>query len=750
MLSNGNVGATLLTVIAVVAVTGYIAPLGSASAQEDATPAKDIGSVRVSAPLGAPPPPGSSADIAPSRQPLDASQPTSVVGSTFIRDSLPPTNNYDRIIEFTPSVQNIEPVGGGLQQNYQETIRGFQYTQFNTTLDGIVLPGLPSNFAPQSESYFLARDIGSVEVDRGPGTASTLGYATFGGTVAIKSISPSNTVRVDPTVTYGSYGTQLYGLRADSSAIEQANGARGVLDNQRVLSGGAISNTSTARTNYFAKIEAPIGENTVLTFLGNYDRNFVHTPYGATAAQIAQFGPKYGLNNDPKSQAYRGYNYDDYSTDFEYIGLKSTFGDGWGVDNKLYTNGYYQTGAVGRDPNGTTANLTSTAKNVYYAANGTRLSLNNDVQGFSKHNAFRDYGDTLRVTKETTIGQLRAGLWFDYLNASNYRTQVILNRNLLSYAVGSPTAPVFSRNYHANLHTVQPYIEWALTPLPGLVITPGIKYTATTRDLDASVNSGTRLPAQFSRTYSAPQPAIDARYSIRDNWTVYAQTARGFLAPPVNVLYTTTPTNLSPQSTWNYQVGTAYQTDRFTVSGDAYYIDFGNRIGSRALSAGDSVFFNSGGASYRGLEFEGTAKLAYGAALYGNYTINSADLKSNGGPLSVTPRFTAASGVLYNRDGVLRDGDRLYGSVIAKFIGRQYLQDTPANYSIGAYKFVNLAAGYTLPILNRRKLDFRVNLDNIANDRSLIGLAGIAGDGNTPLYWVNPGRSVFFTISASL
>lgn len=119
------------------------------------------------------------------------------------------------------------------------------------------------------------------------------------------------------------------------------------------------------------------------------------------------------------------------------------------------------------------------------------------------------------MTKETTIGQLRAGIWFDYLNASNYRTQVILDRNDLTYAVGSPTAPVFSCNYHANLQTVQPYVEWALTPLPGLVITPGLKYTATTRDLDATDNSGTRLPAQFSRTYSAPQPAIDARYSIR-------------------------------------------------------------------------------------------------------------------------------------------------------------------------------------------------------------------------------------------
>ena len=715
---------------------------------QPATPA-DIGSVQATAPLVGPPAPGSAADVAPSRAPVTASQPTSVVGSTFIRENIVPTNNYDRIIQFTPSAQNVEPVGGGLQQNYQESIRGFQYTQFNTTLDGIVLPGLPTNFAPQSESYFLSHDIGSVQVDRGPGTASTLGYATFGGTVAINSITPSDTVRITPYSTSGSYKTQLTGLQLDSGGLASLNGARATLDLQRLTSEGAISGTSTSRSNGFAKVEVPIGDNTVLTFLGNYDRNYVHTPYGATAAQIAKFGPKYGLNNDPTSQAYRGYNYDDYTTDFEYVGIKSDLGDGWALDDKLYTNAYYQTGEVGRDPNGTTPNLTSSARNRYFS-NGLPITLNNDVPGYAKHNDFRDYGNILRLTRDTAWGQLRGGLWVDYENASNFREQVVLNRGGIEYAVNSPTAAPFVRLYHTDLRTEQPYLEWAVTPLPGLVITPGLKYTATTRDLDATVNSGTRVPAKFERTYSDLQPAIDARYSISKNWTVYAQTARGFLAPPINVLYTTSPANLSPQSTWNYQVGTAYQTNRFTLAADAYYIDFQNRIGSRALSAGDSAFFNSGGANYRGLEFEGTMNLAYGASAYANYTLNSADLTNHGGPLSVTPRYTAAAGVLYQRSGVFRDNDLVHGSIIGKFIGPQYLQDSPAAYPIRHYAFADLAAGYVLPIWNARKLDFRVNVDNISNDRSLIGLAGVAGDGATPLFWTDPGRSVFVSVSASL
>ena len=130
--------------------------------------------------------------------------------------------------------------------------------------------------------------------------------------------------------------------------------------------------------------------------------------------------------------------------------------------------------------------------------------------------------------------------------------------------------------------------------------------------------SGTRLPAQYDRMYDQVQPAIDARYTIRLGWVAYAQTARGFVAPPINVLYTNAPVNLTPQNTWSYQVGTTYQTDAFIVSADGYYIDFSNRIASRSLGGGDPAFFNSGGTIYKGLEFEGTVRVRSGVSHYSN------------------------------------------------------------------------------------------------------------------------------------
>jgi iron complex outermembrane receptor protein len=725
------------------------------AAQQAAQPPADIGTVTATgsgSSVAAPPAPGTAADVAPSRGPLWASQPTSVVGSTFIRENVTPTDNYDRIIQFTPSVQNIEPVGAGLQQNYQETIRGFQYTQFNTTFDGIVLPGLPTNFAPQSESYFLAHDIGSVTVDRGPGTASALGYATFGGTVAIESAEPANTARINPYATYGSYDTKLTGLRLDSGGLPSLGGARGFIDVERISSLGALSGTTTERSNVFGKVEIPVGTNTLITLAGLYDSNYVHTPYGATLAQIRQFGPGYGLNDNPRSQDYRGYNWDNYHTDFEYVGVRSSLGGGWGIDNKAYTNGYYQQGQTGSSPNGTAPNLTSTATRRYHSVDGQLLSLNDDVPGYVKHNDFRDYGDILRITKDTAVGQIRFGVWFDDIVASNYRYQAVLNRGAIPYYSSTQAvATIYNRNYHTELRTEQPYIEWALTPLPGLVITPGFKYTATTRILDAQANSSTQLPANYDQTYSQFQPAIDVRYTIKPGWVAYAQAARGFLAPPINVLYTNVvTTNLLPEETWNYQVGTNYQTANYTLSADAYYIDFSNRIGNQTVD-NNTVYSNSGGAIYKGIEFEGTVRVGYGASLYGNYTLNSADLKNNLGPLALTPRTTAAVGVIYHRPRVFRENDLVYGSIIGKFIGPQYTQDTaPAAFPISAYRYADFALGYQLPMWNGRLIDFKLNVNNISDDRSLIGLAGTTSGGTVPLYWTNAGRSVFFTIAAGL
>jgi iron complex outermembrane receptor protein len=229
----------------------------------------------------------------------------------------------------------------------------------------------------------------------------------------------------------------------------------------------------------------------------------------------------------------------------------------------------------------------------------------------------------------------------------------------------------------------------------------------------------------------------------------YAQIAKGFLAPPLNVLQTTEPQNLNPQETWNYQTGLTWQTDKFTVSGDLYYIDFSNRIATQTID-GTAIYSNGGGAIYQGLELEGTYKLTYGVSMYANGTINEGYYKNptaagTGKQLATTPNRTAAIGPIIDANG-------FSAALLAKYIGKQYGQDTPVDaYPIKAYQTADFVMGYTLPIPDQRKIDFRLSINNIFDSHAVTFFNGASsGPGAPGLFFTLPGRSVFFSAAAHI
>ena len=694
------------------------------------------------------PAPGTPAYVAPSRAPLEASQPTSVVGSNFITKSTIPAQNYDELVKFTPSLMNVQPAGPVSQQNYGESIRGLQYQQFNTTFDGIVIPGTTSSFAPQSAAYFTSHVLGSVNVERGPGAASQIGYATFGGTLALLSKSPSNTFGINPYASFGSFNQRLFGLEADTGARPEVGGGRGFLDLSTLSTEAYLTGVTTQRSNAFIKWEQPISDNTIVTFVGMVNHSYGHTAYGSTIQQLSTSGRNYGLNNDPRSQANAGYNTDLYNTDFEYVRLRSDLGSGFGIDQTLYTASYFRSGTQGADPNGTTPNL-----NQRIFINRQPVTVINEVPGVTKHNDFRDWGSITRGTYDTGFGQARVGLWFDYVANGVYRSRIDFSRGNQVYTTSATGSP-YQQFYHNYLTTVQPYVEFAWKPLPDLTITPGVKFTSVTRDLDAVVLSGSPL-GKTSHTWTDVLPAVDVHYAIRPDWAVYAQFAKGFLAPPLNTLQSPTPGSVTPQTTTNYQIGTVWQTERLTLAADGYYIPFNNYITSQT-NANGTFYSNQGGAVYKGLELEGTVRVMPGVSLYANGTLNSATF-DNSQPVFQAPQRTAAFGTILDHGSLLLPNDNAYATILWKEVGKQYGQNanTPsgpvAQFPIKSYGDLDIAANYTLPILNQRKINIGFNLYNLFDNKSVIGLAGTtAGTPTLPLYWTNPGRSFFVTVSVTL
>jgi len=731
-----------------IAVVGALAAAGAAVGQSASDqPRQDIGTVRATGGVGGAEPevPQSAAQFAPSGPNLDQIEPTSTLKSETLRKVIVPTENYNDIVRLTPSTMDLSPVGPGLQQDFGQSIRGLQYTQFSVLYDGIPIPGFPINFAPQPGIYFTSNDISAISVHRGPGQASVTAPNTFGGFIELNSPLLSNTMTLMPYGTAGSFGTQLYGLQAETGAISQLNGARGLIDGENLDAGGATSGTATRKRNGFLKFEQPIGDNTVVTVLANLDHTFTTTPYGATLPNIEAYGRNYALNSDPRSQSFLGYNHDDYTTDFEYVGVKSDLGNGLTLDDKLYTTSYYQRSFRGLDVGGLGPNLSG----INYINGQTPVDLTGDVPGMFTKIYFRNTGNILRFAQDTPFGQARVGVWAEHeiYTLSSYNTDLTRSVAPVTAAPGS----IFVNNYRSNLNTVQPYAEFAWKPLSTVTVTAGIKYSSVVRTLKGEAGL-TGQPQDLRQNYGAPLPSLDINWHVTDWASLFAQAARGFETPTLNLFSATQLSSVNPSTTNSFQVGGVVNKRGYSLGTDLYYIQYQNYVNSNTVG-GITTFFNQGGAVYKGVEVEGTVKLPRDFALYANGSLNSSSYDANGNVLAQTPRRTAAIGLIYDRGGVFRDDDNVYASLITKNVGPQYGLDSATvgqadTIPIKSYNQVDLAAGYRFTY-NGRKLLFKVNLYNVADDRSIIGYAGATvGPPSEALYWTNSGRSVFFSLVA--
>jgi len=666
---------------------------------------------------------------APTKTPLSATQPTSVISQQFIENNTPPSSNYDDVINISPSVYAVSPNGPGLAENQILSIRGFQDGQFNVTFDGIPW-GDSNDFTHHTTSYFMDRDLGDISVDRGPGTAATIGNANFGGTVSINSKAPDGTTTITPYASYGSFNTQVFGAQFDTGPIAKYGGASGFIDGESLSSDGYLSNMGQKRKNLFAKGEVPIGTNTVVTAVAMYNQIQQYIGLGATQAQIDAHGPSYMLNTDPSSQAYYGYNYDRIHTDFEYIGVKSVLDGGWTIDNKTYTYAYFHDGYNGLDPNGETPN-------------GTSYGPNN-VPGQDLVNNYRSYGDTLRVTKDLPFGAVEAGVWGDVqLNTRHLQEADFTLGNAINPQGQTGTAiPGVDRALTQTLTSAQPYIQIDWKALPGFTVTPGVRYNYFSRSVNSQVNVKSGLPQDYKNTFDAVLPSLQLHESVNDHWVVYAQAAKGFLAPNENFFNPSDPnsTSIQPQETWSYQLGTSWQTQRLSASVDVYDINFNNLIGSHTVG-GIVTFFNEGGATYKGVEAEATGYLGAGFSLYVNGSVNQGEDKQSNTRLANTPIGTAAAGAIYALNG-------WYGSLLDKWVGSRY-GDVGATQPLSAYSTLDGALGYTFEqgLFGSSKPSLKLAFNNLLNSTKIYALAGYTGGLGTPLYWTIPGRSIFATVT---
>jgi iron complex outermembrane recepter protein len=702
--------------------------------------------------------PGTAPYNAPSLTPLNATQPTSVISQQTIKKQLIGSESYADAASLSPSVSSISPNGPGLMEDQGVTIRGFQDGQFNVTFDGIPI-GDSNDFTHHTTSFFMANDIGQVIVDRGPGTAETVGDATFGGTISVRTKDPLPTPTVTPYGEYGSYNTNLGGVELDTGAIQEANGTSAIVDVEHLGSSGALQNATQARTNFFGKMVAPVNANTTVTAVMMYNNIYQNPSVGATAAQMQAYGNNYAYNNDPDSQAYWRYNNDHITTDMEYIDVTSNLGNGWEFDGKVYTYGYYHHDLNGFDPGdqlpgGVTA-PGGTPNEVQLSPGGAYTA---GVPGNNFTNSYRSVGTIERLQKNFVVANmpsdLKFGVWFDHQSNTRGVSNVSLtNGNAVDYSQ-NPGGPPYVREQENQLYTFQPYAQVDVTPIQNLTLTGGLKYVLFKRAIKDAYATASLPNIGYEHDWDAVLPSFEAKYNFSPNLSGYAQVAEGFLAPNVNFLNTANDANntFKPETTWNYQTGFAYQSQHIALGGDVYLVHFVNFVTTGPTVDGFTTYSSAGGAIYKGIEGDGTYTFDNGISLFANAGLNKANYTSSNDYVAETPQFTSNFGAIYNKNNI-------YLSAVDQLVGGEYDANGTANSATqrapGAwydpYNIVNLVAGYTFehPMPQVRALDVKLNLDNITNQQQIIWSPGQATSGQD-YYYTLPGASAFVSVSMPL
>ena len=709
-------------------------------------------------------------EIAPVTASLDTTQPQSIVSRSFIQDSLPTTADFNQIALIAPSVSNFGGTNGvGLSESKAQ-IRGFQDAEYNITYDGVPF-GDQNDPSHHSNTFWPSNTIETLVVDRGPGNASQLGQATFGGNINLFSRATRDTTSVELVGGYGTFNTFNGQAVLQSGPVSALGGTEFVVSSQVVESDGALSFQRYKQLNFFAKAVIPIADGVRLSLIGTANRNIFNQSDndGASAAQVIAFGKGYGLNNAPTSQGYFAYNTTRKTTDFYIAKFEAEIAPHGQFTNSAYTYKYDNETLSGLDATqpGLLAGQTPGALvGTVTTTNRVKLSPTSafvfGVPGYTKTNKYRVYGDIAKLRTDFGFGAITVGAWLEWSHTYRQQTEIDLFSNRLNYRNSQQVAPATGLNpgqitqgyirfvQNSSLNHTEEFAELELRPFDGMTITPGIKHVDFNRKIDAIANQTTRYAQRLSKTYTATLPFLTVNYQITPHLAVYGQYARGFLTPPLSQLYVARPdlSTAEPQRSTNYQAGVVFHGSRLSLDADVYAIDFTNKfVSSTSPIPGEGVIFtNIGGALYRGAEGQATYALSSGLAVFANGSRNEAIAKDTRLQIDKAPVSTAAAGVIV-KTGPIRF------SLVDKFTGAQYIsnsglagqvfQITPVagianRYRISPYNTAIVGASYDFGMLRAG-----VKVSDLFDSQRVINVSGSQ-------YFFQPGRQITGEVTVRL
>jgi iron complex outermembrane receptor protein len=709
------------------------------------------------------------AESAPITASLTTTQPQSAVSRDYI-DNATATSDVNELIALTPGV-SISGTGNGYGLGETKaTIRGFQDGEYNVTYDSIPFADT-NNPTHHSTSFFPSNTIETVVVDRGPGNASQLGQASFGGNINMYSRGVKDEMGGQVEAILGNWSTFVARAELQSGKIDSLGGTRIVLTGQYLRSDGALTYSPVGSKNLYGKAVIPIGSANTLTVMSTWNRNYFYQsdvlkgatcgsatkgansfasaavgPDGtaltqltgencAASSNVGVYGRNYGLGNDPTQQDYWKYNRTDKTTDFSYLRLQSDLGSGFSMDNRAYMYGYTNNTWSGNTGNVVTGfSGAGTPASPYKAVAGPA----SDILGYSKMNKYRVFGYIGQLNYDFSMGKIRLGGWYEYAATDRHNIDFDRTTGTPSYnekfnnGNGTPAQnalpPTSLANIsylqHSKWNQYQLFAEFEFRPIDSLSITPGVKYVHFNRSIDAAVNQKSRLPLDTSATWTKALPFLTVNWQAMSNWSFYGQYAQGMYVPDLSSFYSasgqlaTTLDSLKPQTTTNYQIGTVWHGSKISIDADGYIINVNNKIGTCTTTGCDTTLLvNIGQVRYKGVEGQVSYMPVKGLTLFANGSYNYARSVTTGAQVAKAPFSTAAAGFIYRNGGF-----RL--SFNQKYTGPQYATEFNGNPTLRLYRIKPYSIGdFAISQEIGKNLRLGVTVNNVFNSRAVTAIS---------------------------
>ena len=430
--------------------------------------------------------------VAPVRGALNETEPEAIITRKFIEEQAPRVGDFSTIAVFAPSmVSKPNPNGPGLSDGGKITMRGFSDGQYNITYDGVAW-GDTNGPSHHGTAFFPSSTIGGIIIDRGPGNATDLGQANFGGQINLISLPLEQTHSLTVVGTAGSWDTYQGVVTLQSGDLSQVRDAHLMANFQALGSNGYLTYNRTWSNNEMVKGDVAVTDSLKLTGLYIHSTGFYNkSDIGdASVAQTEQFGPNFSLGNDPNLQDYYGYNWVHKDTNFAYLKLAGDIVPGLAIDETVYDYDYNnKTMSSQNNLAPASANLVTLTPGATYPAPGKGYSSSlqsSGIPGYEKKNQYIVTGDIAKLTKTLPFGELTAGALYERAKSYRFIRDINMLTGAPDYREKAASAPGPSGTYvqtplnlqydeHSGWRQYQLFSQFVWKPSDQLTITPGVK-----------------------------------------------------------------------------------------------------------------------------------------------------------------------------------------------------------------------------------------------------------------------------------